>query len=943
MSVGRHRRRRRGFWKSLRRIVGGRSSTRAFVEGTASLKSNSLSDSQPIYVDLPNNAISVPLATPEDSPIREKSAEFVDGMLHIAPATQQKSSEALDHDGNSAVPVNVHSDNGTDQTDVPVGTPTVTDPQPESNDSEGAPDKSEEEPVFRGELTEVAGNAEEIEPEPVDLPVELETEIPTNPLEHEPLVGSGSTVEQLFGQRFPLHSGSEQSLFEIEASGSNFVTDGTKHQTFLASGDATPHVSAFRASVHAQPRLATPTGELRDDAMLHGISKVEPITETTRTRPIAATPIVRALPPKRSVDLPESYVRWNRVLIQHCLIEAPAANGPAHLIVTPGILAAALYEVDGEAIAADEAEAELLEAVRLVYRSAILDEKNSLSDLSACDVEGLPLSVAFLAVSVLAAFQMHTDASANARGYYVRLSEQLQCDMSGSSPQGFDLEAFDHLWISLNEWLQDRTERSLSLPPPDVIHRHIAYPLCHVLLRRVDIEKLPELFESLGLDPGSRAEREVLGRALEGWSQLSNTGRQALLGDRRAAVEEQVAAELEAWDGSVNDRFGGRTAAVQIFLQFARSRPVLQYLPRRTSAFPSIFEDGERALEAADDRYYEPILIKNDDGPHLLSGFRWTSGTLSLHRPPSKVIPLRPASEMSGLISNRGLPFGERSAVLCVEGLERDVQNFLAAITGGTVCSPIEHDDIPTGWRLFRDIIPTAVVQPPVGLESLSVDTSVSVQFQGGLRLSRSAVWLKGAPPTILVSGPSGFEVSVDGQVAGVVDGQVEHPHLDAVGIHSVEIGRVKRRFQIADAEYVPGDGKELIDQQEASAKYPVALPLGSWTIIGKSPEDVYYPGTIQTGAVVHVPFAPQWALAIGAPKRATVALSLVKDPSRPLVKCAMPISGQSWARVIRNTQIRRPKLGFLTTPGSEVELTAAWHSYWETARTLRRRWKRHQ
>jgi hypothetical protein len=745
----------------------------------------------------------------------------------------------------------------------------------------------------------------------------------------------------------------EPHLVRVELANADQIADRNGELTSEEDQNPSPAISDDEAFEIPVPGRSTAVDlESPQAASTREVSIVETAPQFAHTGPSTEIapfrsdlPITTSRPatPHRSVSTPETYLRWNRVLVQHCFFEAPPPNGPLHFIVTPGVLATALYEVEGESFTPEEAEADLLEAVRLAYRCVILEGRNSVSVLSACDDDGVPMSAAFLAVSILAAFQMRTDESANARGYYVRLSEQLQCEMAGSSPQGLDLDAFDNLWISLNGWIQEQTNETLALPPGDLVQRHIAYPLAHVLLRRVDIEKLPELFESLGLEPGTRIDHETLGQALEGWNQLSSQGRQALLSDRRGAVEDQVATELEAWDGSANDRFGGRTASVQVYLRFARSRPMLQFLPRRTSAFPATFDDGQHAFEAADDRYYEPVAIRAEDGPLLSSGFKWTSGSLSLQRPPCQAISLRPGIEMSGFISNRGLPIGERSAVLCTDAAESAVRGYLNAVTRDGDCQPIIHDDIPTGWRLFRDIVPTVVVQPPGGLDGLAVDTSVSVQFQGGLRLGRKAVWLKGAPPKILVSAPSGLDVMVDGRQVELDGGLVQGVDIDTVGVHLVEIGRVKRKFEIAEAHYVPGEGRALCGECVGAETHPVALPMGNWTVIGRQPEDVHHPGLVLPGTIVRVPFPPQWAITVGAAKGATVALSLGVSPLGPIAGPGTRVSevGKAWIRLIRSAHVRHPKLGTLTGSNSEADLASAWGNYWQAARSLRRRWKR--
>jgi len=84
--------------------------------------------------------------------------------------------------------------------------------------------------------------------------------------------------------------------------------------------------------------------------------------------------------------------------------------------------------------------------VSLAYRTQILTEPEKLWALATLGDDGMPISVAFLALSVLAAYEMHADEEAGPNAYYPRLALLLGIDLVAGHPRGFDLQDFEGLW-----------------------------------------------------------------------------------------------------------------------------------------------------------------------------------------------------------------------------------------------------------------------------------------------------------------------------------------------------------------------------------------------------------------------------------------------------------------------------------------------------------------
>ena len=136
------------------------------------------------------------------------------------------------------------------------------------------------------------------------------------------------------------------------------------------------------------------------------------------------------------------------------------------------------------------------------------------------EANGLPACTAFLALSVLAAYEMHGDEAAGPNAFYRRLSELLALPLAGSHPPGFTTRDFEWLWRLLGRWVAETTAANLPFPEHPGVRRFIALPLAHVPLRRIDTEKLPDFFLWAGYEPNSRVNAETIQRDLLAWPGL---------------------------------------------------------------------------------------------------------------------------------------------------------------------------------------------------------------------------------------------------------------------------------------------------------------------------------------------------------------------------------------------------------------------------------------
>ena len=459
-----------------------------------------------------------------------------------------------------------------------------------------------------------------------------------------------------------------------------------------------------------------------------------------------------------------------------------------------------------------------------------------------------------------------------------------------------------------------------------------------------------------GYEPGNRVRKEHLLAGLKQWQRSTNmltpTGACALYDDRSSAVTAQAIAELEAWDGSFCESASRRSALVEIRFDFVRRSPVFSYLPRRPPGFPIVFEDGKRVFEASDEGWYDPTQLCPDDGELLASGFEWLSHEggidYTMRRSGASVIPFAPSSHYSGFLSSRRLLRHVRCSVLCHDDIGPTVKDYLSEVSQVRL-NPVQHPLLPNGWSMFHDFSARVHVETPAGLEALEVDENIELIVAGGLRIGRRWSWLTGAPPRILVSGMeahdritvNGASVEVDAngecQASGVFTGP---------GEYLVKAGRRQRRIKIERPQVSVQSQAETRESLDARRSRRIALPRGSWTLIGGSPDQVCYSREeFFRGTIASCPFHPSWAVQVGAGPGAVVAVTAYPSPPRTL--SVRRLAGlprklvEQWSSVVYSAHIRRPQFVGLNGAIPDEGIVGVWKDYVSVAKEIKRRLKK--
>ena len=792
-------------------------------------------------------------------------------------------------------------------------------------------------------------------------------------------VGGQSLQEEQIEQSFPEHRTLEHSSGVIDQNsklhGLNLNATKPSQETSRTSPDSTPLVpqrpagtpatplatiegppqdlewGAFSERPKPGPHLAAIAGEgdeneedddWEDGSTLGTRASSEPRREQQRRAPIDCSEWLPKA--EEAAALPDEYLYWNRLLAARFINSPPQST--IHLAMSPRLLAAVLSASTGEKVPPPDAEARFVAAVHEAYAVGVVP--GGLRVLRRRDPgSGLPLCVGFLALSVLAAHKMHSDGDNSSSAYYVRLKGLLAAPVgSNGLPRGFTTLEFEALWNFLAAWLTANTSVVLALPAAGAQKRYVGYPLAHVPLRQLDLEKLPAFFSWADYSPGSSVSPERIKDDLHRWAtsygMLSQAGREAVGDSRAPAVLAQICSELRLWDGSVWESRGVQAVQVEVLLESIRRRSRISLLAPRHEGYPEVFRSGEVELAGSED-WYDPLELTPTDGPLLEHGFSWPAdGNVSrvLRRPAAEVIVLAPNADYSELVSRTQIPKDVTCAILCHERLAPRVGSYL-----GTICNeavrPLVEGNCPQDWRLFLRV--RAVRTPanvPHDLRMLDVVSEADIIPQGGLRIGRWT-WMEGAPPSLMVEGRDGRAVFINDTPVNVdEEGYLRaNDTLTEPGKYTVRVGYLERTIRIAPAVLREFGGAASIDA-EPCPSWQVVLEAGIWTLIGRKPDQSKrVPNPSGRPSLVQCAFRPSWAVSVhaGLGARVIQLCAVPADWSWPVKRNAQ---SQAWVSSIYEASIRHAVPESRIASGCE-ELSRGWEDHVALAKAIKRHWKK--
>jgi hypothetical protein len=637
-----------------------------------------------------------------------------------------------------------------------------------------------------------------------------------------------------------------------------------------------------------------------------------------------------------------AYLEWNSRIALFWLTE-PFADTELYLTVTPRGLSTAAWECDAVVLSPQEAEDSFVHAVRDFYKIAIVDRGCEIDFFKGIDKNGIPLCLAFLALSVLAAHHMHRDDVNRATAFYPRLVQLLGLGERNKRPPGFKEQLFEELWLYVRAWTESRSARPLYIPPPKY-RQYENYPQAHSVLRQVDLERLPEFFRWARYSPESHIDPKRLRADLLEWvnakAPFTRQGLAACKDQRLAAIVQEVAQELKAWDGGGRDEQGRQVANIELHLEFVRGMPQLSYLARKPPGFPDVFDDGIHRFESLEG-WYDPVPVPRNEGDALIEGFEWVSThgptNVVLRRQGTAAISFVRSEEMAGLVSRRRLLSGVECAVLYHASAADIVERTLSVLLGAASKPMKGAPGVPADWcvtPVFRSNQLPADWDPPI--EALQLDSVVDFFTVGGLRVGRRSSWLVGAPPVLQVSGVQDF-VEVNKRRVKIKDGVVEWMSvLKGPGVYSVRAGRAHRNIEIV-VPTLCGELPALIESNLSPVRYWAGLPKGNWHVLGAEP-GALVSCDLGRDELVEFAFEPIWAL----PKKHGAADAVLFFPSDEREPARAPRGAaqeNAWARALRAAE--QPGVPIVVVdPDAKA---AAEHSWNQFLRVVHRGGRQHE
>jgi hypothetical protein len=398
----------------------------------------------------------------------------------------------------------------------------------------------------------------------------------------------------------------------------------------------------------------------------------------------------------------------------------------------------------------------------------------------------------------------------------------------------------------------------------------------------------------------------------------------------------------------------------------------LALVPDRREGMPDQLEitgtQGELRLSELRDDCYAPVPLVNAchvlsqsvewRGPGDARRWRWVLGGRELSV-------LAPGEEfgLSGFVSTARLWLNFPHAVLAAERLRDGVLTALAEVGCAT---PEVSDDatpgVPSGWLLFRDVMPTSAV--PMRdeahiLNALCPLSDIEPHFVGGIRLKRRT-WLAGFSPRIRFTGvlSDDFRVMIDSQPAHTAsDGAFEAPGWDDAGEHRLWFGGRTEMYTLRTMDEnwecwhahdfgrgaaICGAGTHHVD---GALWHQVRVPMANPLLLGARPGEVFHchaRNDVRCETVLTlIPFAPVWALPLDpahADKRSARILSF--RPAEPVGDIQIPTGNRTASRALLAwiSAIREAGCKGLVLAADSEESRALWRRYRNAAKQLRRK-----
>jgi hypothetical protein len=254
-----------------------------------------------------------------------------------------------------------------------------------------------------------------------------------------------------------------------------------------------------------------------------------------------------------------------------------------------------------------------------------------------------------------------------------------------------------------------------------------------------------------------------------------------------------------------------RSLPIEVRLLFDRGGfCTVSLIARRSPGMPEDLtvadQSGEIDLRGMQDDWYQDV-VPGDISHVLREGRVWTwedeTGQYRWSLSGRELFVLAARTDVRGYISQPCLELGREHMVLCTDDVRGNVEEAIRACGAAPREALNSSFGVPTGWVVFKNIIPTnpaAPVSEADILNALRPLPKIEIALEAGIRLEYTT-WLEGYPPLIRVYGDTEHtaEVFIDGYIARryAEDGAYRVSGWDSVGLHSVWCGGTRKSYTV--------------------------------------------------------------------------------------------------------------------------------------------------
>ena len=443
-----------------------------------------------------------------------------------------------------------------------------------------------------------------------------------------------------------------------------------------------------------------------------------------------------------------TYEQWNRAIISY-FFEDCEHGEKVFLHTTPDTLPEIAKHAGFDVVDAEES---LKDAVRkkVIINRVIPTDEIWLRRISPADKEHP--HVAFLALCVLAAYNMGTSEEVFHTNYYVPLNILLFDKPNEGIPKGLKYQEWEEFWIYLQDWVKDKHDVELYLTQGPRNRKYVWYPISQCLISNRDRRNIYRFFHHLNLTPFSNVQDEKLEEDLHAWL-LSSSGsakieRYFSKETYKQSILNQVKSLLEHWDGDIppepiqGQKQFSSPIRVELRINQIGDAEIRYWFPRRGRNETACITNqlGLKTLQTNNsEKWFQSVTDNNNSFWNLPNLLQLQTNeikpiTYTLHR--SDIWVFRKNSECdNGWISQRNMELYEEHCILFHKRLINQVTACLKLTCGEEVEEPkrIYVNEEPNDW--FRlQVTPTTLKRfTDPELWRLTVDSNKQICFIGGL------------------------------------------------------------------------------------------------------------------------------------------------------------------------------------------------------------------